>query len=131
MLVRGKFPPAQKDYTGIGESNLVLYYLLAWESLAEREKKWTAFMADPEWQGYRRKVIETDEGAAHLGEVALVPASSPIAQSGLLFFDTLFDENAACHIAFGKAYPPGVAGGSFLPQLQSPHWWYGPGGMSS
>ncbi|RYG91980.1 aminopeptidase [Loktanella sp. IMCC34160] len=51
-----------------------------------------------------RKLIETDEGAARLGEVALVPHSSPISQSGLLFFNTLYDENAACHIAQGQCY---------------------------
>ena len=51
-----------------------------------------------------RKILETDEGARHLGEVALVPDSSPIANSGLLFYNTLFDENAASHIALGQAY---------------------------
>ncbi len=50
------------------------------------------------------KVLETDDGARRLGEVALVPNSSPISQSGLLFFNTLFDENAACHIALGQCY---------------------------
>jgi aminopeptidase len=50
------------------------------------------------------KVIDTDEGARRLGEVALVPHSSPISKSGLLFFNTLFDENAACHIALGQCY---------------------------
>ena len=50
------------------------------------------------------KVIDTDEGARRLGEVALVPHSSPISASGLLFFNTLFDENAACHIALGQCY---------------------------
>jgi len=50
------------------------------------------------------KVLDTDEGARRLGEVALVPHSSPIAQSGLLFFNTLFDENAASHIALGQCY---------------------------
>jgi len=50
------------------------------------------------------KLIGTDEGARHLGEVALVPHSSPIAHSGLIFFNTLFDENAASHIALGQAY---------------------------
>jgi aminopeptidase len=50
------------------------------------------------------KVLDTDEGARRLGEVALVPHSSPISQSGLLFFNTLFDENAACHIALGQCY---------------------------
>ncbi|WP_417741792.1 aminopeptidase [Salipiger sp.] len=51
-----------------------------------------------------RELIATDEGAARLGEVALVPHSSPISQSGLLFYNTLFDENAACHIALGQCY---------------------------
>ena len=50
------------------------------------------------------KVLDTDEGARHLGEVALVPHSSPISQSGLLFYNTLFDENAASHIALGQCY---------------------------
>jgi aminopeptidase len=51
-----------------------------------------------------RRLIDTDEGARHLGEVALVPHSSPISQSGILFWSTLFDENAASHIALGQAY---------------------------
>jgi aminopeptidase len=50
------------------------------------------------------KVLDTDEGARRLGEVALVPHSSPISKSGLLFLNTLFDENAACHIALGQCY---------------------------
>lgn len=50
------------------------------------------------------RMIATDDGARRLGEVALVPASSPIARSGLLFLNTLFDENAASHIALGQAY---------------------------
>jgi aminopeptidase len=51
-----------------------------------------------------QKLIDTDDGARRLGEVSLVPNSSPIAASGLLFLNTLFDENAACHIALGQAY---------------------------
>ncbi len=51
-----------------------------------------------------QRMIETDEGARRLGEVSLVPHSSPISASGLLFMNTLFDENAACHIALGQAY---------------------------
>jgi aminopeptidase len=51
-----------------------------------------------------RNLIATDEGAARLGEVALVPHSSPISQSGLLFYNTLYDENAASHLALGRAY---------------------------
>jgi len=52
-----------------------------------------------------RGIIETDDGAGRLGELALVPNSSPVAQSGLLFFNTLFDENAASHLALGQSYP--------------------------
>ncbi len=48
------------------------------------------------------KLLETDEGASRLGEVALVPHSSPISESGLLFYNTLYDENASCHIALGQ-----------------------------
>lgn len=51
-----------------------------------------------------RKVLDTDEGARRLGEVALVPHSSPISASGLLFYNTLYDENASSHIALGQAY---------------------------
>lgn len=50
------------------------------------------------------KVLDTDEGSRRLGEVALVPHSSPISKSGILFYNTLFDENAACHIALGQCY---------------------------
>ena len=50
------------------------------------------------------QLIDTDEGARKLGEVALVPHSSPISSSGLLFYNTLYDENASCHIALGQCY---------------------------
>ena len=50
------------------------------------------------------KLLDTDEGARRLGEVALVPHGSPISQTNLLFYNTLFDENAACHIALGQCY---------------------------
>jgi aminopeptidase len=61
-----------------------------------------------------RNMIATDDGAASLGEVALVPYSSPISQSGLLFFNTLFDENAACHIALGRGLRFCLQNGSTL-----------------
>ena len=54
------------------------------------------------------------EGTRQLGEVALVDTRSPINQSGLVFYDVLFDENAACHIAFGKAYPTCMVDGEKL-----------------
>jgi aminopeptidase len=58
-----------------------------------------------------RQLVETDPGAGRLGEVALVPNSSPVAQSGLLFYNTLFDENAASHVALGSGYKFTLAGG--------------------
>jgi aminopeptidase len=61
-----------------------------------------------------QSMIGTDDGARRLGEVALVPHSSPIASSGLLFLNTLFDENAACHIALGQAYSICVIDGDKL-----------------
>ncbi len=61
-------------------------------------------------------LLETDAGARRLGEVALVPHSSPIARSGRLFFNTLFDENAACHLALGDAYLTSVRGGLERPR---------------
>ncbi|MBN9262297.1 MAG: aminopeptidase [Hyphomicrobium sp.] len=60
------------------------------------------------------KVLDTDDGARRLGEVALVPHSSPISKSGLLFYNTLFDENAACHIALGQCYSKCFIDGSKL-----------------
>ena len=51
-----------------------------------------------------KHLLDTDEGAKYLGEVALVPYNSPISNSGIIFFNTLYDENASCHLAFGKAY---------------------------
>ena len=64
------------------------------------------------------KVLDTDEGARRLGEVALVPHSSPIAASGLLFLNTLFDENAASHIALGQAYAKCIRDGGSLSEAE-------------
>jgi aminopeptidase len=61
-----------------------------------------------------QQLVNTDEGSHRLGEVALVPASSPIAQRGHLFYNTLFDENASCHIAIGRAYRFTLTGGEEL-----------------
>ncbi|MDO6965505.1 aminopeptidase [Rhizobium alvei] len=74
-----------------------------------------------------KKVLETDEGASRLGEVALVPHSSPISASGLLFYNTLFDENAACHIALGQCYSKCFVDGASL----SPEQIAAQGGNSS
>jgi aminopeptidase len=61
-------------------------------------------MAAEKGESILRDLVATDEGSHSLGEVALVPHSSPISQSGVLFFNTLFDENAASHLALGRAY---------------------------
>jgi len=65
-----------------------------------------------------RQLIETDEGSHYLGEVALVPVTSPIAQEGRLFYSTLFDENASCHLAVGHAYPTCLQGGREMSEAE-------------
>jgi len=57
-------------------------------------------------------LLDTDDGAKRIGEIALVPNESPVSQSGLIFYNTLFDENASVHIALGKAYPTNIEGGA-------------------
>ncbi|MFZ3582295.1 aminopeptidase [Loktanella sp. DJP18] len=61
-----------------------------------------------------RDLLAVDDGSSRIGEVALVPHSSPISQSGTLFYNTLFDENASCHIALGQCYAGTVKGGEDL-----------------
>lgn len=58
-------------------------------------------------KGYEtlKRLIETDEGSHYIGEVALIPCDSPISESNIIFYNTLFDENASCHLAIGMAYP--------------------------
>ena len=72
-------------------------------SLTFKDGKVVDFSAE---EGYEtlKNLLDTDEGAKYLGEVALVPYNSPISNSNIIFFNTLYDENAACHLAFGKAY---------------------------
>lgn len=69
------------------------------------------FSAD---QGYEtlKGLIETDEGSHYLGEVAIVPDDSPVSNTDIIFFNTLFDENASCHFAIGSAYPDTLEGGT-------------------
>ncbi len=61
-----------------------------------------------------KNIIETDKGTLSLGEVALIGKNSPISKSGILFYNTLFDENASCHLAIGKSYPTTVKNGDKL-----------------
>ena len=63
-------------------------------------------------------ILETDEGALRLGEIALIPMDSPLAKMGTLFYNTLFDENASCHFAVGRAYPDCVKGGEEMTNEQ-------------
>lgn len=67
-------------------------------------------------KGYEtlKNLLETDEGASYLGEVALVPYDSPISNTNILFYNTLFDENASCHLAIGRAYPVCLTGGDSM-----------------
>jgi len=76
----------------------------------------TAKAADGE--SILQNMLNTDEGARRLGEVALVPHSSPVSKSGVLFWNTLFDENAASHIALGQAYSTCINGGDSLDSTQ-------------
>lgn len=71
-------------------------------------------------QGYDvlKELLETDEGSNRLGEAALVPVDSPISNSGILYYNTLFDENASCHIAIGKAYPGPLLGASEMTESE-------------
>ncbi|SFE49498.1 aminopeptidase II. Metallo peptidase. MEROPS family M29 [Lentibacillus persicus] len=80
-------------------------------SLTFKDGKVTDYQAE-QGEDTLKHLLETDEGAQRLGEVALVPHESPVSQSGLIFYNTLFDENASCHIALGKAYPTNLEGGA-------------------
>ena len=59
-------------------------------------------------------MLAFDEGSSRLGEVALVPYGSPVSASGILFLNTLYDENAACHLALGMCYPENLKGGTAM-----------------
>ncbi|MBN9655159.1 aminopeptidase [Halobacillus sp. GSS1] len=80
-------------------------------TLTFKEGKVVDFTAE-EGEETLKHLLETDEGSRRLGELALVPHESPISQSGLIFYNTLYDENASCHLALGKAYPNNMTGGS-------------------
>ncbi|WP_135548541.1 aminopeptidase [Paenibacillus cymbidii] len=82
-----------------------------------REGKVIDFQADVGKQDLR-SLFETDEGSCYLGEVALVPSTSPLAKENLAFYNTLFDENSSCHIAFGAAYAKNIAGGEKMTREQ-------------
>lgn len=82
-------------------------------SLTFKDGKVVDFKAE-QGEEVLKHLLDADEGARRLGEIALVPHESPVSQSGLIFYNTLFDENASCHIALGKAYPTNLKGGSAM-----------------
>jgi len=65
-----------------------------------------------------KELLETDPGAKRLGEIALVPYDSPISNQQILFYNTLYDENASCHLALGRAYPTCLKDGSKMSEEQ-------------
>ncbi|OXS53082.1 aminopeptidase [Cohnella sp. CIP 111063] len=75
------------------------------------------YTAEKEYETLKR-LVETDEGSHYLGELALVPHRSPISDTNLIFYNTLFDENAACHLAIGFGFPFAVEGGSAMTKEQ-------------
>ncbi|QIK86059.1 aminopeptidase [Erysipelothrix sp. HDW6B] len=63
-----------------------------------------------------RQLLDTDEGSRHIGEIALISHKSPISDLNILFYNTLFDENASCHMALGRAYPMNIKNGTSMSQ---------------
>ncbi|NMO95879.1 aminopeptidase [Paenibacillus lemnae] len=82
-------------------------------SLTFKDGRITDYTAE-EGQDTLQRLIEMDEGSHYLGEVALVPFDSPISKSGILYYTTLFDENASCHLAIGSAYAFNLEGGKTM-----------------
>lgn len=82
-----------------------------------KDGKVVSFDAAAEKQALKN-LLDFDEGSSYLGEVALISHDSPISNSGVLFLNTLFDENASCHLALGRAYPMNVKGGPAMTQAQ-------------
>lgn len=78
-------------------------------SLIFKEGRIVDFTAEKGYDNLK-SLVDTDEGSHYLGEVALVPFDSPISNSNILFYNTLFDENASCHLAIGEAYPTCLKG---------------------
>ncbi|MEK6264658.1 MAG: aminopeptidase [Clostridium sp.] len=108
--------PKKTGVNGIVVSSKPLNYngnLIEDFSLTFKEGRIIDFKAQKGYDSLK-SIIETDEGSYYLGEVALVPHDSPISNSNILFYNTLFDENASCHLAIGKAYPVCIKNGENL-----------------
>ena len=110
--------PLKTGVNGVVTSTKPLNYsgtLIEKLSLTFKDGRIVDFNAERGYETLKR-LIETDEGSHYLGEVALVPNNSPISESGLIFYNTLYDENASCHLAIGKAYPKCIENGVNMTQ---------------
>ncbi|MBP5686156.1 MAG: aminopeptidase [Clostridia bacterium] len=108
--------PHNKKIDGVVKSALPLCYngqIIDDFSLTFKKGRIVDFSAGKGY-GLLKNLINTDSGTKSLGEVALIGKNSPIAQSKILFYNTLFDENASCHIAIGQGYPTTVKNGENL-----------------
>lgn len=108
--------PHMEQADGVVKSALPLSFqgsLIQNFSLTFQNGKVVDFSAEEGYDTLKR-ILDTDEGSRHLGEVALVPYDSPISNMKILFYNTLFDENASCHLALGACYPNTVKGGETL-----------------
>ena len=116
--------PKKTGVNGKVVSSMPLNYngnLIEKFSLTFKAGKVVDFTAE---KGYEvlKKLIETDEGSCYLGEVALVPYDSPISNAKILYYNTLFDENASCHLALGKAYPICIENGKNMSKEELDQW---------
>lgn len=108
--------PLRTGVNGTVVSSMPLNYngnLIENFSLTFKEGKVVEVQAGKDQELFKR-ILDSDEGAGYLGEVALVPYDSPISRSGILYYNTLFDENASCHLALGEAYPVCIKNGENL-----------------
>lgn len=117
--------PHKYGVDGVVASTLPLHYqgkLISNFSLTFKAGEVVDFSAE---EGYEvlKSLLEADPWSKRLWEVAIVPVSSPISQSGLVFFNTLFDENASCHFALGSAYPMNLAGAETMTAEQKDKVW--------
>jgi len=106
--------PVKEGINGVVASSMPLNYsgnLINNFTLTFEKGKIVNFTAE---EGYEtlKHLIATDEGSHYLGEVALVPHDSPISNTNIIFYNTLFDENASCHLAIGRAYASCLEGGT-------------------
>lgn len=116
--------PVKEGVNGTVVSTKPLIYggsLIEKLSLSFEKGKIVDFSAESGYEAMKR-LLDTDEGARYLGEVALVPHHSPVSSSNVVFYNTLFDENASCHLAVGAAYPTTLENGvGMTPQELARH----------